>query len=174
MAGPNSHQPVTLSRRRPNATGDEEATAILRLGEMEGVPTISVAECNTLLDSLENRAGRKPASSDIYVKTREYCKVFARFKGEAVKNVDAVTQDLVGQGENGGLTLFERAQLGMATETNCGFSNGMVTLTVKPATLCCDTAEEARTLIPSLEGKLDDDTLQQVLDEISKYRDFSA
>jgi DNA-directed RNA polymerase II subunit RPB4 len=41
------------------------------------------------------------------------------------------------------------------------------------ATLCCDTAEEARTLIPSLEGKLDDDTLQTVLDEISKLRDFS-
>lgn len=41
------------------------------------------------------------------------------------------------------------------------------------ATLCCDTAEEARTLIPSLEGKISDEQLQATLDEISKYRDFS-
>jgi len=40
-------------------------------------------------------------------------------------------------------------------------------------TLCCDTAEEARTLIPSLEGKISDDDLQAVLDNISKLRDFS-
>jgi len=46
-------------------------------------------------------------------------------------------------------------------------------LTVCTATLCCDTAEEARTLVPSLEGKISDDELQQVLDEISKLRDFS-
>ena len=41
------------------------------------------------------------------------------------------------------------------------------------ATLCCDSPEEARTLVPSLEGKISDDELQAVLDEISKLRDFS-
>jgi len=46
-------------------------------------------------------------------------------------------------------------------------------LTGVVATLCCDTAEEARTLIPSLEGKLDDETLQGVLDDMSKLRDFN-
>ena len=40
-------------------------------------------------------------------------------------------------------------------------------------TLCCDTVEEARTLVPSLEGKISDDDLQQILDDISKLRDFS-
>ncbi len=49
-----------------------------------------------------------------------------------------------------------------------GADEGFIT-----ATLCCDTAEEARTLIPSLEGKLDDEALQSVLDDISKLRDFS-
>lgn len=39
--------------------------------------------------------------------------------------------------------------------------------------LCCDTSEEARTLIPSLEGKIGDDELQQVLDDIAKLRDFT-
>jgi len=38
--------------------------------------------------------------------------------------------------------------------------------------LCCDTAEEARTLIPSLEGKITDEDLQVVLDNISKLRVF--
>jgi hypothetical protein len=38
--------------------------------------------------------------------------------------------------------------------------------------LCCDTAEEARTLIPSLEGKITDEDLQPVLDNIGKLRVF--
>jgi len=41
------------------------------------------------------------------------------------------------------------------------------------ATLCCDTPDEARTLIPSLEQKLTDDELQDILNDISKLRDFS-
>ena len=41
------------------------------------------------------------------------------------------------------------------------------------ATLCCDTPDEARTLIPSLETKLSDDELQDILNDISKLRDFS-
>ena len=50
----------------------------------------------------------------------------------------------------------------------------MIVLTMgRTGTLCCDTAEEARTLIPSLEGKISDDDLQAVLDNISKLRDFS-
>jgi DNA-directed RNA polymerase II subunit RPB4 len=41
------------------------------------------------------------------------------------------------------------------------------------ATLCCDTADEAKTLIPSLEGKISEEELQQVLNDISKMRDFT-
>lgn len=36
--------------------------------------------------------------------------------------------------------------------------------------LCCDTADEAKTLIPSLASKMDDESLQPVLDELQKYR----
>lgn len=43
---------------------------------------------------------------------------------------------------------------------------------VEIATLCCDTAEEARTLVPSLEGKIGDDELEIVLNDIAKLRDF--
>ncbi|TKA67455.1 hypothetical protein B0A55_08074 [Friedmanniomyces simplex] len=145
MAGPTQTRPPTLSRARPPPTGDEEATTILRLGEMDNTPCLSVAECHELLSRLaekESDGGNKRAgsSSDVYLKTREYVGMFARFKDSKT-----VTQWVV----------------------------LICLLWDDVATLCCDTAEEARTLIPSLEGKLDDEALQSVLDDISKLRDFS-
>lgn len=41
------------------------------------------------------------------------------------------------------------------------------------ATLCCETVDEARTLVPSLEGKVSDEDLLQVLKDITVLRDFS-
>lgn len=38
--------------------------------------------------------------------------------------------------------------------------------------LCCDTAEEAKTLIPSLNDKISDDDLQELLDEITKLMGY--
>ncbi|KAK3618692.1 RNA polymerase B [Elasticomyces elasticus] len=155
MAGPT--RPPTLSRARPPPSGDEEATSTLRLGEMDNTPCLSVAECHELLSRLAEKENRSnpggKANSDVYLKTREYVGIFARFKdSKTVTQVDVISSALLGKGERGGVTAFERAQL---------------------ATLCCDTAEEARTLIPSLEGKLDDETLQGVLDDMSKLRDFN-
>ncbi|WPG97748.1 Hypothetical protein R9X50_00052900 [Acrodontium crateriforme] len=152
MAGPTPLPPV-LSRKRPQPTDDENAYD-LRLGDMADVPTLSVAECNELLNKLAERSNADPNNtrnnSEIYLKTREYVSLFARFKdGKTVAQVDTISSRLLNVP---GIQNFERAQL---------------------ATLCCDTAEEARTLIPSLEGKIGDDELQQVLDDISKLRDFS-
>ncbi len=49
------------------------------------------------------------------------------------------------------LELFERSQLG---------------------SLCCESAEEAKTLIPSLSNKIIDADLQELLDDITKLRNF--
>lgn len=38
--------------------------------------------------------------------------------------------------------------------------------------LCCESAEEAKTLIPSLTNKIIDVDLQDLLDEITKLRNF--
>lgn len=38
--------------------------------------------------------------------------------------------------------------------------------------LCCESAEEAKTLIPSLMNKISDADLQDLLDEITKLRNF--
>jgi DNA-directed RNA polymerase II subunit RPB4 len=74
--------------------------------------------------------------------TRDYLDTFARFKKK--ENVEAVERLLSARKE---LTKFERAQLG---------------------SLCCDTADEAKTLIPSLQDKISDEDLGDLLDEMEK------
>jgi hypothetical protein len=39
--------------------------------------------------------------------------------------------------------------------------------------LCCETAEEAKSLIPSMQNKMSDASLQEVLDELTKLRTFT-
>ncbi|KAK3713509.1 RNA polymerase B [Vermiconidia calcicola] len=156
MAGPNNI-PQPLSRRRPPPTGDEEATTQLHLGEYTDVPCLSVSEAHAVLQKViqarttPDANGRLPPpmpNSDVFNNTKRYLDEFARFRGEqAVQQVESVSQKLVigYGGGNDGITGFERAQL----------------------------VDEARVLIPSLEKKVSDDELQQVLDDISKLRDFS-
>lgn len=139
------------ARRRPKPSGDEEATSNLKLGEMSSSAALSTAAAHELLTRIEEARAQDPklplTYNDLINKNNAYLATFARFKGsETVQQVTSEAETLTQLAE------FERAQLG---------------------TLCCDTAEEARTLIPSLEGKISDDDLQAVLDNISKLRDFS-
>lgn len=46
----------------------------------------------------------------------------------------------------------------------------MLTWCLPPGSLCCETAEEAKTLIPSLADKISDEELQELLDELSKLQ----
>jgi DNA-directed RNA polymerase II subunit RPB4 len=120
MAGPTL--PPSLSRRRQPPTGDEEATAQLKLGEYTDVPCLSVSEANVILRRLidrrekpddEGRKGPPLPNTDVFVKTRDYLEQFARFRGEtAVQQVEQVSSRLVAQGT---ISVFERAQLGMQT-----------------------------------------------------------
>ena len=48
----------------------------------------------------------------------------------------------------------------------------MLTRVFGAGSLCCDTAEEAKTLIPSLTDKISDDDLQELLDEIRKLMGY--
>lgn len=49
---------------------------------------------------------------------------------------------------------------------------GKLTWARDSGTLCCETSEEAKTLIPSLANKISDGDLQEVLDDITKLRNF--
>ena len=55
--------------------------------------------------------------------------------------------------EDEGMAEFEMAQLG---------------------NLCPETSDEAKTIIPSLNGKKDDDDLQRLLDDLAESRRFQS
>lgn len=84
-------------------------------------------------------------SNEILRKTQEYLSVFARFKDE--QTVSAAEHLLKSQ-ENADLHPFEIAQLG---------------------SLVCEDAEEAKTLIPSLAYKKNDEELQVLLDNLRRF-----
>ncbi|KAI9876240.1 MAG: RNA polymerase B [Pleopsidium flavum] len=136
------------SRTREQPQGDEEATADLRLGEFQNVPTLTLSEARLLINAVmdHRKQQRKVAETETLIKTQDYLDVFARFKQK--ENIEAVERMLATHDE---LEYFERSQLG---------------------SLCCESAEEAKTLIPSLSNKISDADLQELLDEITKLRNF--
>lgn len=117
------------------------------------------------------------------VKTTDYLEAFSRFKGK--ENVQAVERLISAHTE---LAKFERAQLGtdllslsrrrapalMAYILTSIFLPVMMNAEILPGSLCCDTADEAKTLIPSLQDKISDDDLQELLDEITKLMGYGA
>ena len=108
----------------------------------------------------------------ITIKTEDYLDVFARFKRK--ENV-AMVEKILGDAP---LERFERSQLGTTLsysgraprELGGACDKGLANESA--ATLCCESAEEAKTLIPSLQAKMTDDELQRVLDDIAKLRNF--
>ncbi|KAL8648739.1 MAG: hypothetical protein Q9185_001538 [Variospora sp. 1 TL-2023] len=142
----NEHAPTARTREKPS--GDEEATADLKLGEFQTVPALTLSEARVLINAvIDNRRSlRKVEGTETLTKTQDYLEVFARFKQK--ENIEAVDRMLSAKPE---FELFERSQLG---------------------SLCCETAEEAKTLIPSLTNKITDQDLQELLDDITKLRQF--
>ena len=95
-------------------------------------------------------------------KTVDYLDAFSRFKKK--ENVEAVERLLSAHKE---FHKFERAQLG-TTFPDLSLGCELLKM-VMTGSLCCETAEEAKTLIPSLTDKIGDDDLQNLLDEMSKF-----
>ncbi|KXX81710.1 DNA-directed RNA polymerase II subunit rpb4 [Madurella mycetomatis] len=138
------HAPT--SRAKPPPPGEEEASAVLKLGEFEDVDTLTLSEASLVINALmtKRRKDRKDRNeTDVLNKTLDYLDAFARFKQK--ENVEAVERLL--SAHAGELTKFERAQIG---------------------SLCCDGADECKTLIPSLADKISDEDLQELLDEMAK------
>ncbi|KIM97782.1 hypothetical protein OIDMADRAFT_57298 [Oidiodendron maius Zn] len=141
--------PAPTSRTREAPQGDEEAAAELKLGEFQDVDALTHSEAALVINALvsKRRQDRKNMNeTEMLNKTQIYLDHFARFKRK--EKVEAVERLLSAHKE---LAKFERAQLG---------------------SLCCDTAEEAKTLIPSLTDKISDDDLQELLNEITKLMGY--
>ncbi|KAG8530733.1 uncharacterized protein KY384_004090 [Bacidia gigantensis] len=137
------------SRQREKPGGDEEATTKLELGEFKDIPTLTLSEARLLINAVidHRKQSRQFNETETLIKTQDYLDVFARFKQK--ENIEAVERMLDQRVE---LEFFERSQLG---------------------SLCCESSEEAKLLIPSLADKIDDAELQELLDEISKLRNFT-
>ncbi|KAF3059913.1 HRDC-like protein [Daldinia decipiens] len=138
-----SHPPTSRSRAPP--AGNEEATTVLKLGEFQDVDTLTLSEASLVINALvaKRRNDRKNVNeTEMLTKTIDYLDTFARFKKK--ENVEAVERLLSSHKE---FHKFERAQLG---------------------SLCCETAEEAKYLIPSITDKITDEELQELLNEIYK------
>ncbi|OAA64939.1 HRDC-like protein [Cordyceps fumosorosea ARSEF 2679] len=151
-----------MSRPKPPPPGNEEASATLNLGEFQNVDTLTLSEASLVLNALvaKRRNDRKNVNETEYAfclentpwthrapmlnQTLNYLDHFARFTQK--ENVEAVERLLSAHKD---LAKFERAQLG---------------------SLCCENADEAKTLIPSLADKIKDEDLQDLLAEISKLQ----
>ncbi|CRK19813.1 hypothetical protein BN1723_016974 [Verticillium longisporum] len=135
------------SRPRPPIPGQEKAEAVLELGEFQEVDTLTLSEASLVINALvtKRRMDRKNVNeTEMLTQTLNYLDAFSRFRQK--ENVEAVERLLSAHKQ---LAKFERAQIG---------------------SLCCETAEEAKTLIPSLQDKITDEDLQELLDEISKLQ----
>jgi DNA-directed RNA polymerase II subunit RPB4 len=103
-----NHAPT--ARSKPPPPGEEEAGAVLKLGEFQDVDTLTLSEAALVINALmaKRRKDRKDRNeTDVLVKTLDYLDSFARFKQK--ENVEAVERLLSAQKE---LTKYERAQIG--------------------------------------------------------------
>ncbi|KAI1845298.1 hypothetical protein JX265_005455 [Neoarthrinium moseri] len=138
--------PMT-SRAKPIPPGNEEASTVLNLGEFQDVTTLTLSEASLVINALVHKRrveGKDVEKNEMLTKTVDYLDNFARFQKK--ENVEAVERLL---GAHKEFHKFERAQLG---------------------NLCCADAEEAKTLIPSLQDKISDDDLNELLEEMAKFR----
>uniref|UniRef100_A0A8C5X332 DNA-directed RNA polymerase II subunit RPB4 n=1 Tax=Malurus cyaneus samueli TaxID=2593467 RepID=A0A8C5X332_9PASS len=119
-----------------------------RAGEFETAETLLNSEVHMLLEHRKQQnesAEDEQELSEVFMKTLNYTARFSRFKN---RETIASVRSLLLQKK---LHKFELACL---------------------ANLCPETAEEAKALIPSLEGRFEDEELQQILDDIQTKRSF--
>jgi DNA-directed RNA polymerase II subunit RPB4 len=145
--------PAAPSREAPSATNDLEAGMTLKLGEYADEPTLNTSEARIILKkTLDTRRarGHNTEETETLAKTRDYLEIFAVFKELAeAQQVEGIINSY---GKN--LERFERSQLGSLVPT---------------------CADEAKALIPSLEGKvtdgkITDDELDDLCSDLQKVK----
>lgn len=127
---------------------EEDATELVFPKEFDAAQTLLISEVKTLLEHRKQSnesAEDEQELSNVFVKTLNYCQRFSRYKNR--ETISAVRQLLTQKK----LHMFELAQL---------------------ANLCPETPEEAKALIPSLEGRFQDEELRLVLEDIQTQRSF--
>ncbi|XP_054160552.1 DNA-directed RNA polymerase II subunit RPB4-like [Oppia nitens] len=125
---------------------DEDASELQFPKEFESAETLLVSEVDMLLEhrKQQNESQEEEQElSEVFMKTLSYCQRFSRYKN---RETIAAVRSLLTQKK---LHKYELAQL---------------------ANLCPETPEEAKALIPSLEGRFQDEELRHILDDIQTQR----
>jgi DNA-directed RNA polymerase II subunit RPB4 len=149
--------PRLVSRPKPQAQQEEEMGNEIKLGDFDNVHALSVSEARAVVTAVHDARKKKdpehnPLRDRIYNDNQtithflDYLDNFSRYKDEESLHSIAALFDTHPE-----LTTVEKALLG---------------------TLTPDSADEATTLIPSLADKMDSDSLQSILDELTKMRAF--
>ncbi|ORX57555.1 hypothetical protein DM01DRAFT_1229375 [Hesseltinella vesiculosa] len=143
---------ATRQRHMRRGGAEQEDASILKLGEeFENVQCLNTSELRILLeaqiDSKESGRENRP-TTDAMTKISDHVRTFGRFT-----NQDSVMEVRKLLESNAELTQFEIAQL---------------------ANLCCEEAEEAKALIPSLANKMEDEKLQEMLSQIITIKKFQG
>ncbi|UYV83661.1 POLR2D [Cordylochernes scorpioides] len=127
---------------------EEDSAALQFPKEFENAETLLVSEVYMLLEHRKTQnesAEEEQELSEVFMKTLNHCQRFSRFKNrETIASVRNILQAKK-------LHKFELAQLG---------------------NLCPESAEEAKSFIPSLEGRFEDEELRQLLETIHTQRSF--
>jgi hypothetical protein len=143
------------SKDKPTASTDLEAGRDLKLGEFAGEDTLSLSEARiVLLKTLDHRN----LQADVYeepetsAKAREYLEIFASFKDLAMAEQVELLISRSPLGE--ALEKFEKSQLKSLVPT---------------------CADEAKAIIPSLEkkcedGTVDEDELEGICKELQRLK----
>ncbi|KAF1925289.1 uncharacterized protein M421DRAFT_7985 [Didymella exigua CBS 183.55] len=148
--------PRLVSRPKPPVAQDEEMGNEIKLGDFDDVHALSVSEARAVVTAVhKGRKNKDPESNPLRDRIHndnptithflDYFDNFARYKEE--ESLHAINAMFDTHPE---LTTVEKALLG---------------------TLTPDSADEATTLIPSLAEKMDTDSLQAILDELTKMQD---
>lgn len=127
---------------------EEDASELQFPKEFENSETLLISEVHMLLEhrkAQNESAEEEQELSEVFMKTLNYTQRFSRFKN---RETIAAVRSLLMQKK---LHKFELAQL---------------------ANLCPDNPEEAKSLIPSLEGRFEDEELRQILEDIQTKRSF--
>ncbi|XP_053680307.1 DNA-directed RNA polymerase II subunit Rpb4 [Anopheles ziemanni] len=125
---------------------EEDAADLQFPKEFENAETLLISEVHMLLEHRKNQnesSEEEQEFSEVFHKTYTYTNEFRKFRN---KETIASVRSLLMQKK---LHKFELAALG---------------------NLCPASPEEAKALIPSLEGRFEDDELQQILDDIGTKR----
>ena len=139
--------PAAPSREPPSLTTDLDAGATLRLGEFSSEMTLNVNEARLILTKVSLTRLNKMSGdeTEVLLKTRDYLEVFAAFKEQA----DCLQLEQIIELHGAGLERFEQSQIG---------------------NLLPSCADEALTLIPSLEGKIGRDELEALCAALQRHK----